>query len=210
MLVIGAPTYHSKISGEENSAVGKIYFYRINKDKEVTLAHSLTGCGHGGRTGYSIALSETHFAFSEPYWNSTGDGNRPREQLLRSGRVFVVKWQDLLSTSTNIQVCDLEPSTVLEAKGASFEARFGTTLSFHSDSLLVGAPLANDGRGEVYSLDIATGQLDLLLEGTKRSSYYKPRYGQSIVTVNDNIYVGAPFATVNELEQAGMLIQVEY
>jgi hypothetical protein len=213
LLVIGAPTFHSTLVGEENSAVGKIYFYRIGQDKEASLVLSLSGCVHGFRTGYSFALSDTHFAFSEPYWSPATDSTndqRPRDQLLRSGRVLVVAWPDLLSLPSQSRVCDL--GSVMEARGASFESRFGSSLLFCSPSslsLVVGAPLANDGRGEVYLLDTSTGALQLLVEGSKQSSYYKPRYGQALAASNNNIYVGAPLATVNGLEQVGILSLVQ-
>jgi hypothetical protein len=193
--------------------VGKIYFYQINQ-QQATLLLSLSGCDHGARTGYSFALSDTHFAFSEPYWTPTNTAEgRPRESLLRSGRVVVVKWQELLSLSSDLRVCDLLSSTattVMEARGTSFESRFGATLLFDSNSLIIGAPLAQDSRGEVSRMDLSTGELELLLEGAKKSSYYKPRYGQSLAFTkkSQRLYVGAPYATVNELEQVGMLVQV--
>lgn len=198
-----------------------IYFYQVNQQKQVTLILSLSGCDHGGRTGYSFALSDTYFAFSEPYWTpTTSDTNtasgRPRDGLLRSGRVIVVKWQDLLSFSSDLRVCDLlssSPSTI-EARGTSFESRFGATLIFDSNFLIIGAPLANDSRGEVSRIDLTTGELELLVEGTKKSSYSKPRYGSSLAVTSiqeqqkKSIYVGAPYATINELEQVGMFLQV--
>jgi hypothetical protein len=222
LLVIGAPTFHPKVTGEENSAVGKIYFYRINQQKQATLLLSLSGCEHGGRTGYSFALSENYFAFSEPYWTPTTTADtergRPRDELLRSGRVITVKWQDLLSLSSDLRVCDLLSSSaapsIIEVRGTSFESRFGTTLLFDSNSLIIGAPLANDSRGEVSRVDLTTGELELLVEGTKKSSYSKPRYGSSLALTRDqdqqkqSLYVGAPYATINELEQVGMFIQV--
>jgi hypothetical protein len=212
LLVITAPTFHSTIPGEENSAVGRVYFYRLNQDKEASLILTLAGCGHGARTGHAVALSETHFAFSEPYWTPTEtamNDQRPRDELLRSGRVLVVEWKDLLALPVESRVCDLSSISVMEVRGASFESRFGSSLLFSSSSsLVIGAPLANDGRGEVYLLDTSSGALELLVEGSKQSSYYKPRYGQALATLNNKIFVGAPLATVDDLEQVGMLVQI--
>jgi len=42
----------------------------------------------------------------------------------------------------------------------------------------------------------------------RSSTNYKPRFGQSIVTIGDNIYVGGPYSNVNHLEQVGTLTRV--
>ena len=58
-------------------------------------------------------------------------------------------------------------------------------------------------------MDLSTQETKLILESPKiTSTNYKPRFGQSIVTIGSNVYVGGPYSNVNGLEQVGILTRV--
>ena len=205
-LVIGAPSFHSKEEGEENSAVGKLFVYNLAKaGAEYVLG--ISGCGHAGRTGHALAASAQHLVFSEPSYNVSvapeSQTGREKSVFLRAGRVIAVSWDELFSVGrVEVKVCDL--SNVVESLGEGFEARHGSALALSADSthVIIGAPLANDTRGAVYSLDLTSGAVDVLLSGKTHSSS-KGRLGQAIAVHQDAVYIGAPYASIRDGEQEG-------
>lgn len=220
LLVVGAPAFHSDQDGSENSAVGKIFVY------DLALSHTehvagIYGCGHAGRTGHAVIASPTHLVFSEPHFNASSTTAQGPEELslhrgrgkmdgLRAGRVVAVSWSALLSSSSSeVRVCELKsalgPDAVVDSVGEGFESRYGTTLAFTEDAtvVLVGAPLADDTNGRVYSLNLASGAAEVVLSGRERAKS-KGRTGQAIVVTKGAVYVGAPYLSVSDVgEQEG-------
>ena len=139
--------------------MGKVFVYDFATSlSEYSLG--ISGCGHAGRTGQALATSKNHLVFSEPAFNATVGG----EQVLRAGRVLAVSWSSLLSLpSGDVKVCDLNSllseENLVQSMGNSFEARYGSSLAITSDAskVYVGAPLEDDTRGNVYSMDLTTG-----------------------------------------------------
>jgi hypothetical protein len=228
LLIVGAPTFHSERSGEEDSAVGRVYVYRISTSSDAisaSLLVSLTGCSHGARTGHSVATSSSYLSIGEPYWTPSDSLalDRPRDSLLRSGRVVVSAWSSLLSlsesaSSADIRICDLEGLAVelgvaapQQFRGDAYEGRFGLTMKFrgNEDSLLVGAPLADDGKGRLYEVKLGSGTSQVILS-SQAMSRSKGRIGHAIgVDGSDAIYVGAPYSTDSAAnEQIGSLYKV--
>lgn len=215
VLLVGAPVFHS---GDENSAVGRLYAYDMKSfiGEENGPLFSMTGCNHAGSTSHAIASSDTHLAFSETGWNST-DGS-----VLRGGRVLAVAWNSLMnvvheSRGVDIAVCNLNDllgaDAVITAEGTSFDGRYGSSLRFASNtSLIIGAPLADDGRGRVFHLDISTGtETEVYASSLGERGWGKARVGQSLAVVpgGDGVFVGAPYSTCEGRgEQTGRVLKL--
>ena len=222
VLLVGAPVYHPKTAGAENSAVGRIYGYdtKVLNNENKSPKFTLTGCHHAASTGHAIASSKSHLAFSETGWNSTD------ESVLRGGRIISVEWESLLDevqgpSTTDIRVCDLITSlnedTLTIVEGLSFDGRYGSSLTFFGDNnLVIGAPLADEGRGRVFLVDVSTGSEEEMYTSTlKEKSWGKARVGQSIAVTGVegatgfNILAGAPYSTCDTGEQTGRLLQFQ-
>jgi hypothetical protein len=106
--------------------------------------------------------------------------------------------------------------------GDEVESRFSYTLAFTSDhnTLLMSAPLADDGVDRVYTVDVSgTGvsrspTLVLLVSGKDLGAGTGERLkarSSTAMTVSQEgvVYIGAPYATVAEAEQGCFLLHVE-
>jgi hypothetical protein len=213
LLVVGAPAFHSTQQGDENSAVGKIFVYDLSVSHTEHVV-GVFGCGHAGRTGQAVIASPDYLVFSEPHYNATAASSASRQakmEGLRAGRVVAVTWSALLAPSapSEVRVCELRSvlgeEAVVDSVGEVFEGRYGASLAFSEDSssVLVGAPLADDTNGRVYSLDLVSGVSKVVLSGRERSRS-KGRVGQAIAVSKGAVYVGAPLLSVSDQgEQEG-------
>ena len=186
LLAVGAPTYHPQdddLPGNNlNSAVGRVFLYSagssdIVKNLNADLyTKSITGCGHAGRAGQSIAYSDSlgAIAISEPSFNvTTTEGLKSTEMLekgvlgmhgLRSGRVLVTLIRNIVEVKeTDLSFCELADdkfsSVILE--GRDMEGRFGLSMNFLAnignygeDTIVIGAPIARGGMGSVHGYNL--------------------------------------------------------
>ena len=217
ILIVGAPVFHSEVEGSENSAVGRIYGYKFQalSNKDYDPLFTVTGCSHAALAGHSVASSATHLAFSESGWNATSDNNK----ILRAGRVHVVDWASFLNKADeqpghDIPVCELR-EVISDEKayswfdGESVDGRYGSSLMFTPDNcLLSGAPLADDGRGRVYRVDVESGNQELLFSSSDQNiELGKARVGKSFAISGDKILAAAPYATTGAGEQVGVYLE---
>lgn len=194
LLVVGAPTYHPQnielSESDRNSAVGRVFMYAVGTTQAISSLEAdnyvlaVTGCGHAGRTGQSLAYSKSlsAIAFAEPSYNVSGRSMlRTQSELgksvlghhgLRAGRVVVAQLSSLFNLQkSDVRMCDIADGAAMSVviTGDDMEGRFGLSLAFNgaatdsntkersiTDILMVGAPLARDGVGTVfgYSLSI--------------------------------------------------------
>lgn len=154
----------------------------MSSSKTLDYVWTLTGSHHAGRTGCSLSYSPSTglLAIGESAYNNTFDVSVPLvseysrisvEGVLRSGRVLVASLsaiQDAATTAVNrdLLVKDIElwadksKATFLAPLKPSFDARFGSSVKFHTsaetgkEQLLVSAPLQFNGAGSLFGYDV--------------------------------------------------------
>ncbi len=86
----------------------------------------------------------------------------------------------------------LSQQTVLTAKDGQPGDNFGTALAFNGSTLVVGAPLGNNGAGVIYVFSDSSGAWNLAAELTASDGQYGDLFGDSVALSGNTIAVGAP------------------
>lgn len=190
-LLVGAPTFHSEVVGDENSAIGRVYAFKIPssnlrrlqslESKTIAYSWSISGCNHAGRTGQTISFSRAlkALAVSEPSFNATLTTHikvkKISADVLRSGRVVIIPYQAILSQSLSTKdmfMCDIEnwsgtnSPLILSSDELLQDGRFGSSMTFfnsgNENKIVVGSPLAHSNSGMVSLFNIELNKLGRL------------------------------------------------
>ena len=220
LVVVGSEVWHA--DWDEKYAVGRIQAF----DEEGAVVWEVRGSSHASSVGSMFEISDGgRLAISVLGFNHT---NVEQEHVvtglnqLRSGKVVVVDVKGLEGVVTMEElegregVVVLEPHDaygVVESKIKFFrEARFGAMVEWvGEDSLVVGAPGANEGTGAMFRWNSGVKKLDIVDGMMGKWS----RFGETFqVLVGGKVLVAARRASLGKVapdeEQFGAIVEIEF